>query len=391
MISVNKAIEYIKKNTICLPPITIELKNAVGYILSEDVVSEINFPPFRQSAMDGYAVGSTNHQSFKVINEIKAGDNGKSIHLKNDEAVRIFTGACVPDSAEAVVMQEMVHRNKDAILIEQPIESLQNIRSIGEQVKAGDVALKKGTELNPGAIGYLASLGITRVNVYRKPKVEMIVTGNELAQPGTPLQMGQIYESNSLAIKSLLHQCGFEMTTQIVKDDLESTKKSISRSLANNDLVILSGGISVGDYDFVSSALKELNVTTVFYKIQQKPGKPILFGKKNHKLVFALPGNPAATLTCAYMYLLPVLNMLQGKPNPFLEKQTVKLSSTYIKKKGLAHLLKGRINNGYAEVLPNQSSAMLSSFASANALLIIEADTEHLSEGEFVEAIMLQR
>ena len=207
MISISDAISIVKTNSKPLLKKTIKkIEKAGGYLLFEDIHSPINMPPFRQSAMDGYALNTHDDLSYHLIGEIKAGDGHQPI-LKKGEAVRIFTGAPVPDSANAVIMQEKVKQEGHTINIEHQTQLEQNIRPLGEQVKTGAVALKKGTKLTPAAIGYLISLGITEVSVYKKPNVAIVTTGNELIEAGQDLSYGKIYESNSKMLLSTLYSC----------------------------------------------------------------------------------------------------------------------------------------------------------------------------------------
>ena len=293
MISVEKAIQLVKNNTQPLLKETLKtVGKAGGYVLFKDVFSPISMPPFRQSAMDGYALNLHDSLTYILIGEVKAGDSHQPV-LKKGEAVRIFTGAPVPDTSNAVMMQEKVSTNGNIIHIEHQIVESINIRPLGEQVKHGDVALKKGTKLNPAAIGYLTSLGITEVSVYKKPAIALITTGNELIEAGKPLSYGKIYESNSTMLQNALYNLKFyDITLHKVEYDYDITKSKLQDVIAQNDLVIVTGGISVGDYDFVGKALLELNTQSVFYKVKQKPGKPLFFGKKDDTLIFCITREP---------------------------------------------------------------------------------------------------
>jgi len=281
MISIDQAILAVKNTCKPLMKETVKtVEKASDYLLSQNVHSPISMPPFRQSAMDGYALNMHDHLEYHLVGEIKAGDSHQIV-LKKGDAVRIFTGAPVPDSANAVMMQEKVRSNGDKIVIEHNISEEHNIRPLGEQVKEGDVALKKGTKLTPAAIGYLISLGITEVSVYKKPSIALVTTGNELIKAGQPLSYGKIYESNSTMLQNALNNLNFyDITLHKVADDYEKTKSKLQSVLNQNDLVIVTGGISVGDYDFVGKSLLELNTEEIFYKVKQKPGKPLFFGKK---------------------------------------------------------------------------------------------------------------
>ena len=328
MITINEAIKAVKNN---INPLfkeeTKPLERCGGYYLSKDIFSPVNMPPFRQSAMDGYALSLHSNLSYTLIGEVKAGDKHQPI-LKSGEAVRIFTGAPVPVTANAVMMQEKVSVNGSKITIETNLPEGHNIRPMGEQVKTGELALKKGTKLTPAAIGYLTSLGITEVQVYKKPSIALITTGNELVEAGQPLTYGKIYESNSKMLLNALYSLKFyDVTIHKIADDYIQTKNKLETVINDNDLVIATGGISVGDYDFVGKALKELRVKEVFYKVKQKPGKPLFFGKKENTAIFALPGNPAAALSCFYAYVYIALQKMMN--NDTIELPRIKAKSIY--------------------------------------------------------------
>lgn len=335
MISVYEALRIIDENV--FPTVHLETRNlaeAVGFIVSEAVVSPINMPPFRQSAMDGFALHLHDVGTYSVVGEIKAGEAHNPV-LKKGEAVRIFTGAAVPDSADAVVMQEKVSPMGDSILLSYVPFSGENIRPLGEQVNTGAVALKKGTRLTPAAIGFLTSIGVVEVKVYQKPSVAIITTGNELVTAGQPLNHGQIYESNASMLSSAIRSLGYNrVSTFKVEDDARMTYDILQTVINENDIVLITGGISVGDYDFVGRTLKELQVEQLFYKVNQKPGKPFFFGRMTDTIVFALPGNPAAALSCFYMYVYTALQRKSGDLNFQLKRTKEKSASFFVKKGG---------------------------------------------------------
>jgi molybdopterin molybdotransferase len=333
MISVEQALKIIDSKTTQLLKQKIKLQDALDFVLAESILSPINMPPFRQSAMDGYALNYDETISeYKLIGEVAAG-SGQEFNLKLGEAVRIFTGAAVPDSANVVAQQEIVNRIENKFTLTKEVQVGMNIRLVGEQIKVGVTALEKGIILNPAAIGFLATLGITEVEVFSKPKIGLLTTGNELIKPGTPLSHGEIYESNSLMLETAIVQHHHNKPELVkVKDDLAATQKALSDLIQKNDVILISGGISVGDYDFVKTALENLGVKEEFYKIKQKPGKPIYFGTLNQKLIFALPGNPASALTCFYIYVLPALNKSAGKKFEGLKTVKRKLKNAYQKK-----------------------------------------------------------
>lgn len=390
MIPVEEALKLVSKHT--EPTNYTEIRavqDASGFVISEDVISSINMPPFKQSAMDGYAINLHEDLSYKLVGEVKAGDDHHP-KLDQGEAVRIFTGAPVPDDANSVVIQEKVIKHDQGITLENPVRSGDNIRPLGEQVNKGDIALKKGVKLTPAAIGYLMSLGITEVQVYSTIRIAIVVTGNELIESGTTLSYGKIYESNSGMLKAALKQLGYEkVTIQKVNDDYLNTLNILDEIIVQHDLVLVSGGISVGDYDFVGKALNELNVQQIFYKVSQKPGKPLFFGKRKQSFVFALPGNPASALSCFYIYVRSALEKISGNNAYKLVKAQAKCNSNFIKKGGRAQFLKAILKNSRVDILEGQSSAMLQTFSLANALVYVPEDKKEISFGDLVEVIPL--
>lgn len=390
MITVEEAFNILKNNIVPLPNFQfMDVSNTVGCVLFEDVYSPIDMPPFRQSAMDGYALCLNGTKLYTIIGEVKAGDD-RNPTLKQGEAVRIFTGAPVPDSANAVIMQEKVTVNGQDLSLENLVPPETNIRAIGEQIKSGSKALSKGTFLTPAAIGFLTSLGHTKIKVFKYPKIAIITTGNELIEAGRTLNFGQIYESNAVMLTSSLNGIGYPSVTSFkVEDDYKSTFDLLGDVIDGHDVVLVSGGISVGDYDYVGKALQNLNVIELFYKVKQKPGKPLFFGKKGDKVVFALPGNPAAALSCFYIYVLPALKIMSGNLNFALTRIKAK-STSLVKTKGdRAQFLKAIYNNGTVEILEGQSSSMLHTFALANALVYINETTDEIKINDLVEVIIL--
>jgi len=390
MVSIQEALASIYTNVHSSDEsLEVSLDTAFGCILFQDVRSPISMPPFRQSAMDGYAINlHADTSSYVLVDEIKAGDTKNPI-LQVGEAVRIFTGAAVPHSANAVVIQEKVEIKGNRIHIEESIQKEEHIRPKGEQVQKGSVALMKGVRLTAAAIGYLNSLGITHVSIYKKPSIAIITTGNELIPPGQELDYGKIYESNSEMLRSALLNCGYEdVAIHKVEDEFNETVSQLDSVISTNDLVLITGGISVGDYDFVGKALKELKVKELFYKVKQKPGKPLFFGQKDKTTVFALPGNPAAALSCFYIYVQTALKCLTGATDYLLEKVEVKSGSHFIKKGDRPQFLKALFKNGKAKILEGQSSAMLQTFALANCLVFVPEDLTEINVDDMIEVIL---
>ncbi len=380
MISVEQAFKQI--DTIqALKPIEIPLVEALNYTLAEDVLSPINMPPFNQSAMDGYAVNGT-CKTFELIGEIQAGMDASSIELKEGEAVRIFTGAMVPTSATTVIRQEIVEKNEDSISIQSNYGQNDNIRLAGEQIRLYELAAKKGTRISAGVLGFLVGIGIENVSVYRLPKIAVIATGNELIPAGEKLTPGKIYESNSHMIKAALQSFGFECKIHRVVDDFEATKSLFAELINENDLMIAAGGISVGDYDFVGKALEKLDTETLFYKVKQKPGKPLYLGKNGSTYIFGLPGNPGAALSCFYIYVSVALAQLTGRKSPFVVPKIAHLVHDYSKPEGLTQFLKANLTGDNLRILSHQSSAMLNVYTDTNCIARFEEKETNWAKGD---------
>ncbi len=390
MISVEEALTIVQNNSNTSTQFeTKKVVEASGYTLSEDVVSPINMPPFRQSAMDGYALCLHDKATYIVVGEIKAGDSHHPI-LNKGEAVRIFTGAPVPDTANAVIMQEKVIVETNLLKLNSQVLIDENIRPLGEQVLKGKMALLKGSRLNPAAIAFLSSLGIEEVKVFKSPSIAIVVTGNELVEPGQDLGYGQIYESNAAMLSTSLNGLGFKnVSLYKAIDTLENTLETLKKVIIGHDIILVSGGISVGDYDFVGEALLELGVEQLFYKVNQKPGQPLFFGKKETKMIFALPGNPAAALSCFYLYVYPALQKMCGNENFSLCRLKAISETNHNKKGNRPQFLKAIYNNGKVKILEGQNSSMLHTFALANALVYAPETTETIKINDTVEVILL--
>lgn len=392
MISVTEAKKIIQEQVSPLSQVQLPLLQAIGLVLAEDVFSAIDFPPFNQSSMDGYAFcyeGLKSNGTLQIEGEIAAGSNSNQTYA-SEKAVRIFTGAPVPQGMDTVVMQEKVTvENADLIIEDQYIQLGVNVRPKGADIKAGELALKAGTLLTPGAIGFLTGIGITTVGVFPKPVVSIIVTGNELQPAGKRLEYSQVYESNSATITAALQQLHINQIKVFwAEDNLSVLKKTLQEAIEQSDVILLTGGISVGDYDFVLEAATQCGVTKLFHRIKQRPGKPLYFGKKENKLIFGLPGNPSSVLTCFYEYVLPALQQL-GNQYKGLKTIEAPLLSAINKTAGLTHFLKGYYDGDKVLPLGAQESYRLSSFAKANCLIQIEENKTHCEIGEKVTIHLL--
>lgn len=392
MISVSEAKKIISENVYPLQPETLSLQNSAGLILADDIYATTDIPAFPQSSMDGYAFSFNDWQKnkrLKIIGEVAAGSN-ESFKFSPGDAIRIFTGAAVPPGADTVIMQEKTKvENGELIIEDEALQSGTSVRSRGSEIKVGELALSKETVLSPAAIGFLTGIGVSETNIYPNPSVTIIITGNELQQPGKLLRHGQVYESNSFALRAVLKQLQID-SVQILyaADRPEIVTDTLKNALQQSDVVLLTGGISVGAYDFVLEAATNCGVEKLFHKVKQRPGKPLYFGKTDNKLVFGLPGNPSSVLTCFYQYVIPALEKLSKRK---IGLHTIKapLAKAFQKNTGLTHFLKGFYDDKTAMPLDAQESFRLSSFAKANCIIQIDEETASLKEGDLVDVYLL--
>jgi len=390
MITVDQAKQIIRDNITILDPREIPLQDTLGHVLAADIYALVDIPAFRQSSMDGYAIKFESAlKTYTLVGEMAAGTT-QSIAIAHGETSRIFTGAPLPEGADTVVMQEKIQLSANQITLEDPkIAKGLNVREKGAEIKAGALAMQIGSLLTPAAIGFLAGIGISTVEVFPMPKVTIVLTGNELQQPGKPLAFGQVYESNSYSLSAALKLEGIQHIEVLwVNDNLELLTETLQLALNQSDVVLLTGGVSVGDYDFVIAAAEKCGIAQKFHKIKQKPGKPLFFGTQNRKLVFGLPGNPSSVLSCYYNYVLPAIKLLSNLPNSVAEVEA-ELETDYEKPPGLTHFLKGVYANGKAKPLNAQESFRLSSFAHSNCLIRLKEDQQHFMAGEKVTVLLL--
>ena len=391
MISVREALSILDKNVKSLPPKRLPLSEALGCVVAEDVFSPIDMPPFRQSAMDGYAIRMHSNAEYTVIAEVQAG-SADLYELKPGQAVRIFTGAAVPSTADCVQMQEKVTVLGNSVirLDTNPVRG-QNIRPQGEQIKESNLAVASGMVLTPAGLSYLQGLGIQEVTVIAKPSVAIITTGDELIAAGTSLQYGQIYESNDIALRTLLQSWGItQIANYKVEDSLHATVRVIKESIKKHDVIVTTGGISVGDHDYIFEALQILGTETHFYKVKQKPGKPIYYGQLDGKEILALPGNPASALTCFYIYGRVLLQkVMRYTTDSLLPLAFRKLSHNFTLNATRDVFLKAQCTSTHVSILGAQSSAMLSSYVSSNCLVYLPEGQHTLPSEESISCFLL--
>ena len=390
MISVKQAKQIILEAVLPKKSVLLPLSEAFGLVTSKSIIASTDIPNFAQSSMDGYALKYEDKGILlKVIGEMAAGTS-EQIKISKGEATRIFTGAPLPLDADTVVMQEKIHFENNLLIVQdENLKQGSNVRSKGAEVKQGDIAMVSGTYLSAAAIGFLAGIGCVEVSVYAPPKVAIILTGNELQKPGNPLEFGQVYEANSFQLKAALNKIGIKSGVVLTaEDDPEELRKVLQNALEANDVVLLNGGVSVGDYDFVTQAAQSCGVEEKFHKIKQKPGKPLFFGTKEDKLVFGLPGNPSSSLTCFYEYVLPALESSMGLHSSLVEI-TASVTHDYPKPAGLTHFLKAFYSNGKVTPLHAQESFRLHSFAQANCFIILPEESIGCTAGAIVTVHLL--
>lgn len=395
--------QKVLKNTSSLGVTTVSLDRCEGFVLAEKIVTKEQVPLFDSSAVDGYAVRyedvadteSNNPIALNLIGTIRAGE-APGATVKKNSAVKIFTGAPVPRSATAVVMVEVTEEINGKVLVKKSAEHGQNIRRKGEEFRKGQKIFAPGTLVTPPVAAMLASLGQTKVKVYKKPRVTLIITGDEIRPPSAKLKPGQIRDSNSYALKSALNSIGIDAIDVIYsKDSKRETRKAFIRALKRSDVVISVGGVSVGEYDLVKGVLNDFGVREIFWKVAMKPGKPNYFGVKNKKLVFGLPGNPVSAMVSFYVLIRPALCKLMGATDfdSFIIK--ARLTESITKKPERMEFVRGILSRGESGELlvtpaKGQDSHMIGGMATANCLIYFSKGKTILKSSAFVDVELIQ-
>jgi len=357
-----------------LPVETISLELALGRVTSNDIVSTLNIPPADNSAMDGFAINSKDCDelpaSFSVSQRIPAG--AAPLPLRAGTAARIFTGGLVPEGADAVVIQENTEFDSQSVTLRAPAAAGDNIRPCGQDIEKGAVVVRRGQRLTAIDMSLLASIGIAEVSVISPLKVAIFSTGDELVEPGEPLKPGQIYNSNRVLLMALCRQLGFVVLDQgIVADNLEATKQALARAADQADVIISSGGVSVGEEDHVKPAVESLGELNL-WKIQMKPGKPVAYGTVANSVFIGLPGNPVSSYVIFQLLAAPLLKTLQGELFKASEYFSVKSGFSkptssreeYIR----VRLLRNELGELVADRFENLSSGVMSSLSWADGL-----------------------
>ncbi len=372
----------------------VKIKDALHRTVSSTIRASINVPPFRNSAMDGYALNlkDLNSNKFK-LSEIGISYAGKpfSSLLRNGETVRVMTGALIPRNADAVVMKEMTSKQGRFINFSKNIKKDQNIRFIGEDIKKGEIVFKKGDELNFSSISILSSLGIEYVDVFCKPKISYFSSGDELVATGRKLEQGQIYDSNRYLLHGLLRDLPVVFSDLgIVRDKKADLVKKLRRASEISNIIITTGGVSVGDADYIKDALKEVG-TVGFWKIAIKPGRPLAFGKINNSYFFGLPGNPVSAAVTFQLFVIPAINKILSHKR----RKTIlfkAISKNKLKKKlgrtEYKRAIMSIVNDEmYVEVTGLQGSNIMTSMLKANCYIRLSANISEIKRGDVVDVI----
>lgn len=400
MIEPEEAKKIVLDSTGKLAPIEHDLMECLGLILAEDVISNIDIPPFDNSAMDGFALVSSDTVrateadpvALSIIETVPAGKIATRPVLSGT-AIKIMTGAPVPPGADAVIPVEHAREVEGNVQILRSVKPGENIRRAGEDMAKGAIALGSSTLIRPAEVGLLASLGRSKVLVYPRPKVAVLSTGEELVDIGEPISPGKIRNSNTYSLAAQVLACGAEpVTLGIARDTIEDTTAKVKEGL-NCDVLLTTGGVSVGEYDFVKDVLEGLGAELKFWSVAQKPGKPLAFWVLNGKPVFGLPGNPVATMICFEEFVRPLLLKMMGRAKLFRPEIEAVLTSDVKKKPGRMHYVRVIVEDKEgvysASSTGPQGSGILKSMSLANGLALIPKDVTLVSAGEKVKVHLI--
>ncbi len=389
MIKIEDALNRIMKEVKILGVETKDLISSLNYILGEDIYSKDILPPFNKSAMDGYAIKSedtNNTLTLEIKGIIKAGGYYEG-ELRSGEAFKIMTGAPLPSGADAVIEIEKVKVEGNKLVLEDAVEKGNHVIKKGEEINMGDLALSKGKEIRPAEIGFLASLGYSNIKVYKAPTIALLITGDELIDIDKALEKGKIRNSNEYSLTALVGAVGAKsLSLGIIEDEKDILKEKMKYAFEHADMVISSGGASVGDYDFVEDILKEIGANIHFTKVSIKPGKPVTFATYKEKLFFGLPGNPLSLITTFETFVKPSILKMMGKDSFCSKEISVILGDNFKVKKGRTKYVYVNIkkeDEGYvAYELGSQCSNHLMTLSKANGIIIIPEDIEIAQKGE---------
>ncbi len=400
MLSLADATRQIFDESYVLGAERLPLPEAQGRVLFADQNANRRLPPWDNSAMDGFAVRASELPGELPIAGVVAAGATPDDKLEPGSCLKIMTGAPIPDGADAVVMREQVEEGPERASFSETPKPGAHIRRAGEDVEEGSLLLAAGSVLGPGELAILAAQGIAEVDVIRRPRVAILSTGNELVPLGATPNAGQIINSNNITLAAQIRDAGaIAIDAGIVGDTLAETVRSL-RAAVDYDVLITSGGVSVGDFDYVKDAFAEVGMRTAFWKVAVKPGKPVAFCVRERQkglqpqLVFGLPGNPASSLVSFELFVRPLLLRLMGHKTTQRDRVLVKLEAKFEKDAGRTHFVRAQVRREgdelVATALRKQGSGMLRSMVSVDCLLILEAEQKIFEKGSSVRAIALR-
>jgi molybdenum cofactor synthesis domain-containing protein len=398
MIPVSEAIKIIKRETSALSAETIDLENSIGRVLAEEIFADMDLPPFDRSQMDGFAVKSEDTENvpakLKIIGESVAG-KGFDAKIKRRETVRIMTGARVPDGADSVQKVELTRdADEDYVEILETAKPKQNMVKRAEEIKKGERIFREGERVTENMIASIASFGYAKVKVPQKPKVAILATGSEIVDISQKPEKDQIRNSNSIMLEVFAKKAGAEtFVLPIAADDITNLKLQIAQALKTSDVLLITGGVSVGDYDFTKPALRELSAEIFFEKVSLKPGKPTVFAKLNDKLVFGLPGNPVSVAVTFCLFVRTALLQMQGARDCELKKGLAVVSAKIKGAKERDSYLPVSVEtnekgNLTVESLRFSGSSNFIAFSKANALIFVPRNSA-FETGDIAEILHL--
>jgi molybdopterin molybdotransferase len=363
----------------------VPVQQALGRVLAEDVAAERDVPAFANSAMDGYAVRSgPAGRTLGIVGESRAGAPA-TVPVTDGEAVRISTGAALPEGADAVLQVELVTVDGVRVRLDDDVGPGRNIRPAGDDLRAGAVVLPKGTRLGAAELGLAVACGRASVACARVPRVVVLATGDELVAPGAPLGPGQLHETNGLTLSALATQAGADVVrATVVRDTEAETRDAIAKALAEADVLVLSGGVSVGPHDHVKPALQALGVDEVFWRVALRPGRPTWFGTRGETLVFGLPGNPVSAMVTFLLFVRPALAALQGAPHD-PDRFVARLTQPIPRHPDRDECVRVTMADGVVTPTGPQGSHQLRSMLGAAGLAIVPAGDGELAAGTPVE------
>ncbi len=399
MISFEEAIKLVMEQAKILGREKVSLEKAYGRVAAEEIRSKIPVPPFRNSAVDGYAVRSedTKTENFparlRLLAEQPAGEYFRKV-LRPGQAVKVMTGAPVPAGADAVVPVEEAKEENGCVSVSRAFRPGENVREAGEDVARGQVVIRPGMVLKAPHLGLLAACGLGKITVYRRPRVAAMITGNELCKPGEKLRPGKIYDANSTILRALVESSGAELVSiKRVKDDFNALVQALKAALKRGDVVLTSGGVSVGDFDLVKEAARKLGAQEIFWQVAQKPAKPLAFYRakdgRRPVWIFGLPGNPGAVMISFEEYVRPFIKKLSGRQDFWPRELEAVLTAPVRKKRGRLNFIRVRLEESQgiwkASPAERQESGIISTLTETDGLALIPAEADFLPEGTRVK------